>query len=126
MMFKIGQYQVEGLFRPEAVRNFKLGNKEVDASTTRNLFCFFILCVFCSVLGTYLYVLNGEDPETAIGLVACMINNTGLAFRAAGPTSSCAFMNDFAYLLSSFLMIVGRLEFLAVFALFVPAFWREN
>lgn len=126
MMFKIGQHQVEGLFRPETIRNFKVGNKEVDTTSTRNLFCFFLLCVFCSVLGTFFYVLNGEDPETAIGLVACMINNTGLAFRAAGPTESCAFMNDFAYLLSSFLMIVGRLEFLAVFALFVPAFWKEN
>lgn len=126
MMFKISQYQVEGLFRPEAVRNFKLGKKEVDISTTRNLFCYFVLCVFCSVLGTYLYVLNGEDPETAIGLAACMINNIGLAFRIAGPKFSCAFMDDFAYMVSSFLMIVGRLEFMAVFALFVPAFWREN
>ncbi len=126
MMFKIGQHQVEGLFHPEAIRKFKIGNKEVDSTAIRNLFCFFLLCVFCSVLGTYLYVLNGEDPETAIGLVACMINNTGLAFRVAGPMGSCAFMNDFAYLLSSFLMIVGRLEFLAVFAFLVPAFWREN
>lgn len=126
MMFKVGQYQVEGLFRPETVRIFKVGNKEVDSSTTRNLFCYFLLCVFCSVLGTYLYVLNGEDPETAIGLVACMINNTGLAFRAAGPSGSCAFMDDFAFLLSSFLMIVGRLEFMAVFAFLIPAFWREN
>jgi trk system potassium uptake protein TrkH len=126
MMFKIGQHQVEGLFHPEAVRNFKIGNKEVDSSAVRNLFCYFLLCVFCSILGTYLYVLNGEDPETAIGLVACMVNNTGLAFRAAGPTGSCAFMNDFAYLLSSFLMIVGRLEFLAVFAFLVPSFWKEN
>lgn len=126
MMFKIGQFQVEGLFRPEAIRNFKVGNKEVDATSMRNLFCYFLLCVFCSILGTYLYVLNGEDPETAIGLVACMVNNTGLAFRVAGPVGSCAFMNDFAYFLSSFLMIVGRLEFLAVFAFLVPSFWKQN
>lgn len=126
MMFKIGQYKVEGLFRPETVRNFKVGNKEIDSSSTTILFTFFLLCVFCSVLGTFLFVLNGEDPETAIGLVACMVNNTGMAFRIAGPSGSCAFMNDFAYFLSSFLMIVGRLEFLAVFALFVPAFWKQN
>ncbi len=75
-------------------------------------------CVFCSVTGTFLYVLNGEDPETAIGLVACMINNTGLAFRVAGPAGSCAFMDDFSYILSSFLMLVGRLEFLAVICVF--------
>ncbi len=126
MMFKMGQYKVEGLFRPETIRKFKVGDKEIDSSSTTLLFTFFLLCVFCSVLGTFLYVLNGEDPETAIGLVACMVNNTGMSFRAAGPTGSCAFMNDFAYGLSSFLMIVGRLEFLAVFALFVPAFWKQN
>ena len=126
MMFKTAQYKIEGLFRPETIRNFKVGNKEIDSSSTTILFTFFILCVFCSILGTYLYVLNGETPETAIGLVACMVNNTGLAFRIAGPTDSCAFMNDFAFFISSFLMLVGRLEFIAVFALFVPAFWKQN
>jgi trk system potassium uptake protein TrkH len=126
LLFRIGQNKVESLFQPYSVRRVEVGEKEVDAGAMIMVLTFFLLLITVSVFGTFLYIWDGMDPSTAMGAVTCMVNNTGLAFRMAGPENSFAFMDDFALMLSSFLMILGRLEFFAVFALLVPAFWKKT
>ncbi len=126
MLFKIAQYKIESLFSPETVRSFRIGGKEVDLQASTLSLVFFATIIAISTAGVLLYLIDGIDPETALGLVACMVNNTGLSFRAAGPLESCAFMSDFSLGLSAFLMILGRLEFFALLALLIPAFWRQE
>jgi trk system potassium uptake protein len=126
MLFRIGQYKIESLFRPETVRKFRVGDREVDSGSAIMTLCFFMLVIFFSVLGTFLYVMDGIDPETAMSLVSCNLNNVGIGFRMDGPTNSCAFLSDFSLILSTFLMILGRLEFFAVLAVLVPSFWKKN
>jgi trk system potassium uptake protein len=77
-------------------------------------------------IGGFLYVLDGIDALTATGLVSSMVNNVGLGFRVAGPTGSCAFLSNFSLLLSSVLMIFGRLEFLILLAVLTPGFWKQT
>ncbi len=125
MLFKIGRHKVESLFQPNSVRAIKIGNREVDVGVAQMVLCFFLIVVAVSVVGIFLYVLDGIDPETALGLVSSMVNGSGLSFRAAGPIDSCAFLSDFGLLLSSLLMILGRLEYFAVIALLIPAFWKD-
>ncbi|MFV0339043.1 MAG: TrkH family potassium uptake protein [Parachlamydiaceae bacterium] len=126
MLFKIGQNKVESIFRPDHLKVLKLSGREVDHSLMLTVLCFFLIVVAVATLGTYLYVLDGIDLETAIGLTACMMNNTGLSFRMAGPDSSCAFLSDFSLIVASAQMIAGRLEYYAVLAVLVPAFWRKE
>lgn len=126
MIFKIVQNKLETLFRPECVRSFQVSDKEVDFHTASMVLSYFAIILSISVISTLIYVFVGIDPETSISLVGCMINNVGLVFRAGGPNWSCAFLSDFGLALSSFLMILGRLEFFAILALFVPSFWRRN
>lgn len=126
LLFRIAQHQVEFLFRPKWVQVLKVADKEVDTHAIVMVLSFFLIIITVSVFGTFFYVLDGIDPETALGLVSCMINDTGLSFRVAGPLGSCAFLSNFGYLLSCALMVMGRLEFFAVFAFLVPAFWKQN
>lgn len=126
MLFRIAQFKIESLFRPKSVQIFKVGDKEVDTGAMMMVLCFFLLIISVSVAGTFLYILDGIDPVTSLGLVACMINCTGLSFRVAGPLDSCAFLSDFGYFVSSALMIMGRLEFFAIFAVLIPSFWKQN
>ncbi len=126
MIFRIVQYKIESLFRPDNVRTFQIGNRPVDNNAIMMVLSYFAIILSLSVLGTLVYVFDGIDPESALGLVACMINNGGMPFRVAGPLGSCAFMSDFALLFSSLYMILGRLEFFAVIALFIPGFWRQD
>jgi trk system potassium uptake protein TrkH len=126
MLFKIGQNKVESIFRPDHLKVFKLSGREVDTSLMLTVLCFFLIVVAIGTVGTYLYVLDGIDLETAIGLTACMMNNTGLSFRMAGPDSSCAFLSDFGLVIACIQMIAGRLEYYAILAVLVPAFWRKE
>jgi trk/ktr system potassium uptake protein len=126
ILFRIVQNRVESLIRPETVQQFRIGNREVGSGTTMMVTSFFTAVIAFSVLAAFLYVLDHIDVETSIGLVACMINNTGLSFRIAGPIGSCAFLSNFGCVLSSLLMILGRLEFFAVLSILVPAFWRQT
>ncbi|MGK5594370.1 MAG: TrkH family potassium uptake protein [Parachlamydiaceae bacterium] len=126
MLFRIAQYRIESLFRPENVRLFQVGNWEVDSSRAATVLTFFLVAAAASVFGTIFYIFDGVDMETSIGLVACMVNNTGMSFRMAGPLSSCAFLTDRGLFISAFLMILGRLEFYSLLALLVPAFWRKD
>lgn len=126
VLFKAAQHKVESLFRPDNVRPFRIAGKEMDMNVVIMVLCFFLIVVAISGLSTFLFVLDGLDPETAFATVACMINGVGMSFRAGGPSNSFAFLSDFGLLLSSFLMILGRLEFFVVLAVLVPAFWRKN
>jgi trk system potassium uptake protein TrkH len=126
MLFRIAQHKIETLFRPESVRFLKVEGKEVDNGAALMALCFFLMITAVSVGGIILYIGNGIDPETAISLVGCMINDTGMTFRVGGPLDSCAFLSNFGTGLSSLLMILGRLEFFAIFAFFVPSFWKHS
>lgn len=126
MLFRIAQYKIETLFRPHSVRFLKVEGKEVDRGAAIMVLCFFLMLTAVSVGGILLYIANGVDPETSTSLVACMINNTGMTFRVGGPLDSCAFLSNFGTSLSSLLMILGRLEFFAVFAFLVPSFWKQT
>lgn len=126
ILFRSAQYRVESLFRPEQVRMFKVGKREVDPNTALTVLSFFLIVIALSTLGTVLYIYDGIDLETSLGLTACMINNTGMSFRMAGPENSCAFLSNFSLALSSFLMLMGRLEFFAVLAVLIPAFWQQD
>lgn len=126
ILFKSVQYRAESIFLPERVRIFKLSGREVDTNVALSVLCFFLIAVAISTLSTLVYTYDGVDPETAFSLTACMLNNTGMSFRMAGPEFSCAFLSDFSLMLSSFLMIFGRLEYYAVLALLIPAFWQQE
>ena len=126
MVFRIVQYKVESLFRPDTVRRFKVGDREVGQGASIMVLSYFVIVISIAVFSTVFYVWDGIDPETALSLTTLMINNIGIGFRMASPMESCAFLSDIALLFSSLLMIFGRLEFLAVLAVMVPAFWKKS
>ena len=126
IIFQVVRKKIESIFNPKKVSITQVGEKEIDPSTAVSVLCFFVIAIALSALGTLFYLWDSIDPETSLGLTVCMVNNTGLAFRAGGASGSMAFLSPFSTYLSSFLMILGRLEFYAVLALLFPSFWREH
>jgi len=126
MLFKIAKDKIELLFRPETVRSFRIGERTIDAGTAITVLCFFLTVVAMAVLGTFLLILDGMDPETSITVITSTINNSGMGFRQAGPTDSFAFLSEFGCMLTSLWMIMGRLEFFTVLVVLVPEFWKRD
>lgn len=126
MLFFIAKNKIESIFRPETVRTLRIGKQEVDNNASTTVLTFFFIVVFLVVVATLMLTMDGVDPETAFSVNTCMINNIGIAFRAAAKAGSFAFLSSFGKILSSFLMLLGRLEFFALLILLVPAFWKEE
>jgi len=126
IFFRLSQLRIETLFRSDTVRQLKLGGQEVGSQTAFMVFVYLYFVIAFVGVGGFLYVLDGIDALTATGLVSSMVNNVGLGFRVAGPTGSCAFLSNFSLVLSSALMIFGRLEFLILFAALSPSFWKQT
>lgn len=124
--YKILLHRLESIFRPDSVRKLRIGKNEIDEKNALTVLSFFCIVGLFTILGTLCLVLDGIDPETAFGLIACLLNNVGIAFRAAGPTESVAFLSPFSKLLSTFWMLLGRLEFFVVLLLFLPSFWKNR
>ncbi|MEI6241870.1 MAG: TrkH family potassium uptake protein [Chlamydiota bacterium] len=125
ILFKITHHKLESLFRPERVHKLKIGDREIDEKTMGIVLTFFFIAIGCAAFGVFLLVMDGIDPETSLGAIACMMNNVGFAFRAAGPAFSFAFFSDFSKVISILWMLLGRLEFFAVLLLCLPSFWKR-
>ena len=57
--------------------------------------------------------------------VLATLNNIGPGLRGVGPAMNFGEMPTLVKVLLSLFMILGRLEFYAVVALFMPGFWRR-
>ncbi|MBN4066940.1 TrkH family potassium uptake protein [Simkania negevensis] len=126
MLFRIASFKIESLFKPEAVRHFRISQKIVDKDIAITLLVYFVLVVAFTTLGTFLYIaIDGIDLETAFSVMTCNINNIGMAFRMAGPTESFAFLSNTGKLFSTLWMVLGRLELLPLLIVFIPSFWRK-
>ncbi len=79
-----------------------------------------------AIIGTFLLILDGVDPETSLTTIACMANNVGISYRICGPTETFAFLSVFGKIISCIWMIAGRLEYYILLIAFVPAFWRTS
>ncbi len=124
--YKILTHRLESIFRPDSVRKLYIGRNEIDDKNALTVLAFFCIVALFTVFGTLALVLDGVDPETSLGLIACFLNNVGLAFRSAGPIESMAFLSPLSKLLATFWMLLGRLEFFVVLILFLPAFWKNR
>jgi trk system potassium uptake protein TrkH len=123
---KLIKNKIESLFRPEVVRVLKVGDKEISSKTASTVLIFFCIVIFLVILGTYLLVWDNHDLVTAIGTISCMINNTGLSFGGIGSTESFAYLSSFSKIVCILWMVLGRLEYLSVLVLLVPAFWKSR
>jgi len=124
ILFRVITHKIESIFRPHCIRSLKINHKETSDKTALTVLIFLCILIFFAVLGTYLLVLDKIDPSTAFSIIASLINNAGLSYDGITPMSSCAFLSNFSKIIGIIWMMLGRLEFLALLVLLVPAFWR--
>ena len=69
--------------------------------------------------------LTGLDFITAVSGAATALANVGPGLgEEIGPAGNFSGLNDAAKWMLSFAMLAGRLELLAVYAIFTVRFWR--
>ena len=112
------------LNHPKSVSFVKLNGKSISENTNISILSFVVLYLFLFVLGTTVIVITGLDPVTASGSVATCMAGIGPGLGSVGPSGNFADIPESSKVVLSLLMIIGRLEIIAVFTIFTRTFWK--
>lgn len=124
-LMKHGRRELERLSHPSSVGGSGRRERRIRRQGARVAFIFFMLFVIALAVCTLALAATGIDLENAMTLAAAALSNTGPLAQAAPvapiPPHDLAPAQE---LILSAAMVLGRLEMLAVVALFNPSVWR--
>lgn len=126
MILKAITGEIRRGYRPALVAPVRLGNVVVPSSTVSEAMAtglVFILTV--GVGGVLVALLDPVDLTTAFMASLACVANVGPGLAMVGPVENYAFFSPATKMVLSVAMLLGRLEFFALLALFVPSFWRR-
>lgn len=127
MLLRVLRNEFHHILHPNAVLPVRIGEQTVSQSRLVTLLAFFTLYVCMLLLTTLIMVLSGVDATNSITIAFSLISNVGAGLDTnIGPQMSWADLGDGTKWLCSFLMLVGRLEIMAVLVLFTRGFWKRN
>lgn len=104
----------------------KLGKETLSDDVLSSVMAFLTLFILSFGLLTVGLSMTGLGTITSITAAWTAIANVGPAFGPEiGPTGAFDGIPEVAKWMMIFGMLIGRLELLSVFVLFLPVFWRE-
>lgn len=126
VLAKILFSRLERLFRPHLVRVIRMRGEEIPEQAVVDATTFFVAYVLTYALGCLAMAAWGLPFASAASAVAAAMTCTGPGIELIGATETYSIVPDGGLLTLIVLMVTGRLEFMAVFALLVPRFWVSN
>lgn len=125
-LFRHGQREAEKLVHPNSVGGAGTQARQIRRQGAQIAWLFLMLFTVLNFLFLGLLTLTGVQFDTALVLTASALSNTGpladLAMQNPIPFSG---LPDLAKLFLGAAMILGRLEVLALIAVFNPELWRD-
>jgi trk system potassium uptake protein TrkH len=125
LVFRYLVYEVRKLLHPKGVFNITIGKNTIDDGVVRATLGFYLFYIFIFVFTAAILSFTGLDIETALSASATSIGNIGPGLGSIGPSGNWAHLTDLAKWLTSFCMLLGRLEIFTVVVLFSRSFWRK-
>ena len=117
-------YEVRKLLHPKGVFNITIGENTIDDNVVRATLGFYLFYILIFVFTAIFLSFTGLDVETALTASASAIGNIGPGLGSIGPYGNWGHLTDFAKWLTSFCMLLGRLEIFTVVVLFSRSFWK--
>ncbi|MEM8776046.1 MAG: TrkH family potassium uptake protein [Pseudomonadota bacterium] len=125
LLFASVRAQMQRIYSPHGVFTPRYDGRPVDDDVLNSVMSFFIF--FIATLGvlSVLLALTGLDFVTSISGAGAALANIGPGLGdVIGPAGNFASLNDTAKWVLAAAMLIGRLELLAVYAMFTLYFWR--
>jgi trk/ktr system potassium uptake protein len=110
---------------PRAVVPVKVGGRVVPEHVRSAILGLFFLWITTFVVGTLLLSTSNVSMVTAASAVAATLNNVGPGLELVGATLNYAPIHAFGKVVLIAMMLLGRLELLAVMLPFTPKFWSR-
>lgn len=113
------------MMQPHRLAPVRYAGRIVDASTLQSVMVFVFLYLATFLIAAALLGLTGLDAITAISGAATSVSNVGPGLGSTiGPSGTFQTLPDAAKWICAIAMLLGRLEFVAVFVVLTPRFWR--
>lgn len=126
MLFKVLRNEFMHILHPNAVLPVKMNGQSIPQSRLVSLLAFFFLYISLLLIVTVIMLLSGIHISNAITISLSLLCNAGAGLDTnIGPVMSWSELSDGLKWLCSFLMLVGRLEIMAVLVLFTRSFWKD-
>ncbi|MEO1028776.1 MAG: TrkH family potassium uptake protein [Pseudomonadota bacterium] len=110
---------------PNRLTPVRYNGRVVDADTQQSVLVFLFLYLMTFFVVAILLGLTGLDPITSISGAATSVSNVGPGLGSLiGPVGTFQDIPELAKWICSAAMLLGRLEFVAVFVVLTPRFWR--
>lgn len=106
------------------VAPIRYDGRNVDEDTLQSVMVFVFLYFATFLAGAVLLGIMGEDAMTAVSAAATTVSNVGPGLgEKIGPSATFQTMGDPQKWVCTILMLLGRLEFVPVFAVLTRRFW---
>lgn len=127
MLLRVLRNEFRHILHPNAILPVRIGGQNVPQGRLVTLLAFFTLYILMLLFTAVIMVLSGIDITNALTIALSLISNVGAGLDTnIGPQMSWADLSVGLKWLCSFLMLVGRLEIIAVLVLFTRSFWQKN
>lgn len=126
ILLKLIKREMKKATHPKAVLPVMSDGKSLSDEVVLGINAYLGTYFVIAVLSTALVTLSGVDVITGFSSVATALSNVGPGFGDIGPTKNFYFYSDFFKLYFSFLMLLGRLEFFTIMALFTGGRHRKE
>ncbi len=110
--------EIRYIVNPKSVQAVRLEHKYVDKATLNSTRTYAAAYLMLVALITLLLSLDGYDMTTNLSAVLSCINNIGPGLELVGPMANFGIYSNWAMVLLSLTMLIGRLEIFPIFILF--------
>ena len=114
------------LLHPTGKKSIRNDKTVISPEILRAVVGFIALYILIFMLGSFYFVLEGQDVVTAFTVTIASLGNIGPGLSEVGPTDDFSGLSAIGTWVSSALMLMGRLELLTVMILFTPAYWHAR
>ena len=125
--YKLALCEFRRMLHPRAVFPLRINNKIITSEVGRTVFVYCAICFFLIFVGTIIYVAMGYTMLDAVSLCITSFSNVGPGIgHQIGPLDAWNTIPDAGLVLSSLLMLAGRLEIFSLMLPFFPDFWKDK
>jgi len=118
--------QLRRIRAPHGVFTPRYGGRAIEDDVLNSVMSFFVFFIVTLGLFAVALGLTGLGFTTSVSGAAAALANIGPGLGdTIGPSGNFSSLNDTAKWLLSAAMLIGRLELLAVYAIFTLSFWRS-
>ncbi len=125
-VFRYAKVSMNKIFHPYALLPIKYNGKTVSDEEMKNTLSFFFLYIVIFVFGVLLLSCLGNAFDVSITLSIANLGNIGPVVGDYLKDFSYAYLNIPTQIVLILLMVIGRLEIFAFFALFSKSVWKKD